>query len=103
MKNLKEKIVIGEEILFMKHVALFCGIITEVREKSVKVDYCWIPIWGSVLNTVFEYTTYIPISQLVLDNSGTLTVKNWFKNNMDMKKLFHIKKYMIVNNQKSFI
>lgn len=99
----KSKIELNEQILFSNNVGLFIGRIVELREKAVKVDYCWESIWSNGKCIVFNYTTWIPISQIINDEIGGLTVKSWFKNNMNTEKIYHIKKYFVKNNEKCFV
>lgn len=97
------KIELNEQILFSKNEGLFVGIITELRDKAVKVDYAWESVWGAATCVVFTYTTWIPKSQLTGDKFGDLTVKKWFINNMNTEKIYHIKKYFVENNKKCFL
>lgn len=95
------KIELNEQILFSKGESLFIGRIVEVREKSVKVDYCFESVWSKGNVTVYTYTTWIPTSVIINDELGGLTVKKWFINNgLNTEKIFHIKKYFMNGNEK---
>jgi hypothetical protein len=97
------KIEINEQILFTKGESIFIGRIVEVREKAVKVDYCFESAWSNCQCTVFTYTTWIPKSQITNDEIGGLTVKNWFKYNMNPEKIYHIKKYFMKGERVCFV
>lgn len=103
MEMIKSIIELNEQILFSKGESLFIARIVEIREKAVKVDYCFESVWNGSNCTVFSYTTWIPKSQIINDEIGGLTVKNWYKNNMNPEKIFHIKKYFMKNNEKVLI
>lgn len=93
---IKQQVELNEQILFIKNEGMFVGRIVEVREKAIKVDYCWESIWGNGAVNVFTYTTWIPKSAVIHDNHGGLTVKSWFINaGLCADKIFHIKKYFI--------
>jgi hypothetical protein len=99
--EISEKIVENAQILFSKDAGIFVGRITEIREKSVKVDYCFESAWGNNSMTVYTYTTWIPKSVLILDEHEQLTVKKWFaKSGLDGEKIFHIKKYFMKGDEK---
>ena len=97
--QIKSKIEFNEQILFTKGESLFIGRIVELREKAVKVDYCWESVWNNSTCIVFLYNTWIPISQIINDEIGGLTVKHWFINNMNSEKIFHIKKYFVKDSK----
>jgi hypothetical protein len=98
-------IALNEQILFTKDAGLFVGRIVELREKAVKVDYCFESVWGSgAAVTVFTYTTWIPKSVIVDDKDRGLTVKKWFANNgLSIDKIYHIKRYFVKGDEKIFV
>jgi hypothetical protein len=98
-----DKIELNEQILFYKGEGLFIGRIVEVRDKAVKVDYCWESAWSNGSCIVYTYCTWIPVSQITNDKIGGLTVKGWFKKNLNSNRVFHIKKYFIEGGEKVFI
>jgi hypothetical protein len=103
MNATKSKIEINEQILFSKDAGLFVGRITEIREKAVKVDYCFDSIWSRGVS-IYTYCTWIPISVLCHDELGGLTVKKWFAlKGLQPDKIRHIKKYFVENGQQIFI
>jgi hypothetical protein len=95
---------VNDQILFSKDAGLFVGRIVEVREKAIKVDYCFESIWSKSGVTVFTYTTWMPKSVVVNDELGGLTVKKWFANTgLNAEKIFHIKKYYMKGDEKIFV
>lgn len=104
MQHTQSKIEINEQILFSKDVGLFVGRIVDVRDKAVKVDYCFASIWNNSPTTVFNLCTWIPKSVIINDEIGGLTVKKWFANiGLSKDKIFHIKKYFIKDGEKIFV
>lgn len=105
MENItNSKIELNEQILFAKGVGMFIGRIVEVREKAVKVDYCWESVWSTGAVVVFNKVTWIPVSQIINDKFGSLTVKKWFINNgLSSERVFHIKKYFLKGEEKIYI
>jgi hypothetical protein len=100
----QSQIELNEQILFSKDAGLFIGRIVEIREKAIKVDYCFESVWGNGGCVVFTYTTWMPKSVIVNDKIGGLTVKKWFANNgLNSEKIFHIKKYFMKGEEKIFI
>lgn len=98
------KIELNDQILFSKDAGLFIGRIVEIREKAIKVDYCFESLWSGCGVVIFTYTTWIPKSVIITDELGSLTVKKWFANNgLNSEKIFRIKKYFIKNDEKIFI
>jgi hypothetical protein len=97
-----DTIQINEQILFSKDAGLFVGRIVEIREKAIKVDYCFESVWGSSeAVTVYTYTTWIPKSVIINDKLGGLTVKPWFaKTGLNPDKIFHVKKYFMKGEEK---
>lgn len=96
---------LNEQILFPKDAGLFVGRIVEIREKAVKVDYCFESVWGGAAAvTVYTYTTWIPKAVIVNDELGGLTVKKWFqRNGLNAEKVFHIKKYFMKGEEKILV
>lgn len=104
MNQTLDKIEIGEQILFSKDVGIFIGRIVEIREKAIKVDYCFESVWNNCAVTVFTYTTWMPKSVVINDEMGGLTVKKWFaQNGLKKENVFHIKKYFIKGEEKIFV
>lgn len=104
MITTQTNIELNNQILFSKDAGLFIGRIVEIREKAVKVDYCFESIWAGGDLTIFTYTTWIPKSVIINDELGGLTAKKWFINNgLNKEKIFHIKKYFIKGEEKIFI
>lgn len=104
--TMQHNIKIDDQIIFSKNEGLFIGRVVEVREKSIKVDYCWESVWNKCQMTIYNYTTFIPISQVITTElgDGCFTTKKWWQNNINPEKVFHIKKYFIDSNgQKSFL
>jgi hypothetical protein len=100
----KSKIELNEQILFSKDAGLFIGRIVELREKAVKVDYCFESVWSNGAITVFNYTTWMPKSVIINDEIGILTVKKWFINTgLNTEKIFHIKKYYVKGENKIYV
>jgi hypothetical protein len=100
----KSQIELNEQILFSKDAGLFIGRIVELREKAIKVDYCFESIWGNGSTVVFNYTTWMPKSVIINDEIGGLTVKKWFANSgLNTEKVFHIKKYFMKGDEKIFL
>lgn len=95
---------LNDQILFSKDAGLFIGRIVEIREKAIKVDYCFESVWGGGAITVFNYTTWIPKSVVINDTLGGLTVKKWFVNTgLNSEKIFHIKKYYMKGEEKIYV
>lgn len=105
MENITQsKIELNEQILFYKDAGLFVGRIVEIRDKAVKVDYCFESIWNNSSTTVFNLCTWMPKSVIINDEIGGLTVKKWFANiGLSKDKIFHIKKYFVKNGEKIFV
>ena len=102
---ISEKIQIGEQILAsVPPQGLFIARITEVKDRSIKIDYCIQSVWDNMA-TVFCYTMFVPISVLILDTHGELSLKPWFiTKGLKSDKIYHIKKYMINDKgEKAFI
>ncbi|HRC15456.1 MAG TPA: hypothetical protein PLY25_07230 [Bacteroidia bacterium] len=100
----QSQIELNEQILFSKDAGLFVGRIVEIREKAIKVDYCFESVWSNGAITVFNYTTWIPKSVVINDEIGGLTVKKWFANTgLNAEKVFHIKKYFMKGEEKIFV
>lgn len=100
----QSQIELNEQILFSKDAGIFVGRIVEIREKAIKVDYCFESVWGNSAITVFNYTTWIPKSVIINDEIGGLTVKKWFSNSgLNSEKVFHIKKYFVKGDVKIFV
>ena len=100
----QSQIKLNNQILFSKNNSLFVGRIVEVREKAVKVDYCFESVWSNGAITVFNYTTWMPKSVIINDEIGGLTVKKWFANNgLNAEKIFHIKKYFMKGDEKIYV
>lgn len=78
------------QIIFAKNEALFVGRVVEIREKAVKVDWFWQPIWSnfSALD-VYTYSIWIPKSQIVESEKAGLTCKKWFIQNMQGHRIKH--------------
>jgi hypothetical protein len=104
MTTTQSQIELNEQILFTKDANLFIGRIVEVREKAIKVDYCFESVWSNGVTTVFNYTTWMPKSVVINNEIGGLTVKQWFSNtSLNADKVFHIKKYFIKDNVKIYV
>lgn len=92
------------QILFDRPNSLVVCRVTEVREKSVKVDYELMPIsvyTPSGMPTVYSYTTWIPKSVIVEtgdEKYSSLTVKKWFARKWEGG--VRIKPYYIENGKK---
>lgn len=100
----QSQIELNEQILFSKDAGLFIGRIVEIREKAIKVDYCFESVWSNGAIIVYNYTTWIPISVVINDELGGFTVKNWFaKNGLNAERIFHIKKYYMKDGEKIFV
>ena len=99
----KDKIEVNGQIIFSLNGGLFVGRITEVREKAIKVDYTVENIWSNSTVTVFTYTTFLPLSVIIYNEIGALTVKKWFTSKFDSSKAFHIKKYFMEGDTQVFI
>lgn len=96
--------IVNEQILATKNQGIFVGRIVEVREKAVKVDYCWQSVWGNISVNVYTYTTWMPKSVIVSDGQNGLTIKKWFMNKgLDPQKIFNIKKYWMENGEKIYL
>lgn len=81
------------QIIFAKNEALFVGRVVEIREKAVKVDFFWHPIWSNFSKLdVYTYSTWIPKSQIIESEKAGPTCKKWFIQNMQGHK---IKKYFV--------
>lgn len=100
----KDEIAIGSQILFDRPNCIIVGIISEVREKAVKIDYAKEPVnaaFASNMLPVYTYACWIPKSLIVNDKVGGLTVKAWFARNFSGGH--HIKKYFIEKDKKHYI
>lgn len=100
----KDEIAIGSQILFDRPNCIIVGIIVEVREKAVKIDYAKEPVhpaYASNMLPVYTYACWIPKSLIVNDENGGLTVKSWFSRNFSGGH--HIKKYFIEKGEKKYI
>ena len=65
------------QIIFAKNEALFVGRVVEIREKAVKVDWFWQPIWSNFSPLdIYTYSVWIPKSQIVESEKAGLTCKN---------------------------
>lgn len=96
---------INDQILFSRSPSVFVGRITEVREKAVKVDYCFDSVWNKGV-TVYLYTTWVPISVLVLQDQeiGSYTVKPWFaRTGIKSESAYHIKRYYLEKGVQMFV
>lgn len=83
----------NSQIIFAKGDALFVGRVVELREKAIKIDFFWQPIWSAPNGTdVYTYSTWAPKSQIVNDEVKGLICKKWFINNF---KGHNIKKYIL--------
>lgn len=99
----QSKIELNEQILFSKGEGLFIGRIVEMREKAIRVDYCFSSCWSSgAAVTVFEYSTWMPKSVVINSLIGDLTVKKWFAVT-GLQKAWRIKKYFVENEKQIFI
>jgi hypothetical protein len=91
---------LNAQILFSKPNAIFVGRIVEIREKAIKVDYYWQPIWGGISKLeIFEYSAFMPLSVLMEDKDRGLTVKKWFANKFTGGH--NIKKYYVKDGVKT--
>ena len=99
----KDKIEVNGQIIFSLNGGLFIGRITEVREKAIKVDYVVENVWSNSTVTVFAYTTFLPLSVIINNEIGALTVKKWFIAKFDESKAFYIKKYFMEGDTQVFI
>lgn len=102
----KANIELNEQILASKGIkggaALFVGVIVDVREKAVKVDYTIEGISGygsNVMATIYNYSVWVPKSVILHDDRGQLTLKPWFLTT-GLKNGHHIKKYMLGEGSK---
>jgi len=104
---------VGEQILFDPNAhTMIVAEITEIRDKSVKINYALEPV--SVYSRgnkypVFTHTTFIPKSVIEFDKTfpsdfPSLTLKKWYakKGWLDAKK-FNIKKYYYDGDKKVFV
>lgn len=90
---------LNTQILFSKPNAIFVGRIVEIREKAIKVDYYWQPIWCGISKLeIFEYSVFMPLSVLIEDKDKGLTVKKWFANKFTGGH--NIKKYYVKDGVK---
>lgn len=95
---------LNDQILASKNQGIFVGRVVEIREKAIKVDYCWESVWGNISVNVYTYTTWMPKSVIVDEGKAGLTIKKWFINKgLDPQKIFKIKKYWIDNGKKIYL
>ena len=100
----KSQMELNEQIIFAKDASIFISRIIEVKEKAVKVDYCFESVWSNPSIIVYTYTMWIPKSVIIHDEIGGLTVKKWFaKNGLQKENTFFIKKYFINDDKKVFV
>ena len=100
----QSQIELNEQVLFTKDAGLFVGRIVEIREKAIKVDYCFESVWSNSATIVYVYTTWMPKSVVINDEIGGLTVKKWFANaGLNAEKIYHIKKYFMKGEEKVFV
>ena len=92
---MNKEITIGDQIIAdgRNEGILFIAVVTEVREKAVKVDYCWESCWNKGV-TVFTYCTWVPKS-VISEKDFSFTVSKWFIRNLTANKVVYIKKYFI--------
>ena len=98
------QIELNAQIIFAKDAGIFISRIVEIRDKAVKLDYCFESIWSNPSIIVYTYTMWIPKSVIIHDEIGGLTVKKWFaKNGLQKENTFFIKKYFMKNDEKIFV
>lgn len=96
-----KQISVGDFFCYGKGVAINSCLITEVREKAVKVDICTEGVWGIGGVIIYTKSAWIPKSVLYFDERGMLEVKKWFVNRGTVKT-YPIKNYFIKDNKKVF-
>jgi hypothetical protein len=97
-----QDIQINDQILASKGESLLIANVTEIREKCVKIDYCWESVWSGSTIVVYTYTTFVPKSQIIKNEVGW-TLKKWFLNNMNPEFIKTIKKYFVKDNVKNYL
>lgn len=96
---MSQNIEINSQIIFNRPNCLIICRVTEVREKSVKVDYANEPIsCNTPAVTVYSYSCWLPKSVIISDAHGSLTTKKWFEN--QFAGGYRIKPYFIKDGAK---
>ena len=91
---------LNESIVWGKGETMYYGVITEVREKAIKVDIAVEGVWIKSHVTVYNYSCWVPISAII-DDRGVLTIKKWLINKG--VELIKIKKYHLSNGVRYYI
>lgn len=105
-----ENIEINSQIIFDYNVRGGCvmifALITEIREKAVKIDFAVEPVFVGValMSTVYNKTAWMPKSVIIQDSDKNLglTVKKWYINKFKNDTHFRIKPYYFDGETKVF-